>query len=320
MHHTCRSLLVVAVALALGSMLSGCTSAVPDSSPDKPDITVSVLPSEDSAGFFIALRDGLFAAHGLHVTYVPASTDSAEVIADQMAGDYDVTGESYVAYIEAAAHSHDRLRIFDEGSLLEQGSVALYTLPGSGVTSVNNLAGTYVGVDTMFGTDYLLDVSALTDRGQSPTSVNFVPVSLPDMENALKSGLINVATLPEPYAGQIAAETGAVELADLDSSSTQNFAVEGYAVTAAWAAEHPSTLAAFQTALEQGQEIADTQPAELQQAVAQYAGVSALNTALMQPEDFPLGVDVEQIQRVAGLMQEFDLLGAPFDVRSIIGG
>ena len=44
----------------------------------------------------------------------------------------------------------------------------------------------------------------------------------------------------------------------LDQGSTQDFPIQGYAVTAAWAKKYPNTLKAFTTALSQGQEIADT--------------------------------------------------------------
>src|SRR5271169_7082703 len=39
---------------------------------EAPDLNVAVVPAADSAGFFVALHKGLFAAHGLHVTFIPA--------------------------------------------------------------------------------------------------------------------------------------------------------------------------------------------------------------------------------------------------------
>jgi NitT/TauT family transport system substrate-binding protein len=314
-----RAGLSAAAFIVLGGMVSSCSGSGADAAPDKPDITVSVLPTADSAGFFIALRQGYFAAHGLNVTYVPAAANATDVIDAQLAGTYDVTGESYVSYIEAAAHSGDRLRIIEEGSVLAQNSVALYALQGSGITSVTSLNGAFVGVDTMFGTDYLLDVAALTDLGLPTNDVNFVPVNLSDMGDALRSHLIDVATLPEPYAASVEETSGAAEIANLDSSATTGFPEEGYAVTAAWATAHPSTLAAFDAALEEGQEVADTDEAAVQGAVGAFTGTSAAADALMSSETYPLGIDVARIQRVASLMQQFDLLGTSFDVRSIIG-
>ena len=41
---------------------------------EQPDLNVAVVPAVDSAGFFVALHEGLFAARGLHVTFIPAVT------------------------------------------------------------------------------------------------------------------------------------------------------------------------------------------------------------------------------------------------------
>jgi NitT/TauT family transport system substrate-binding protein len=297
---------------------AGCSASA--AAPEKPDLTVSVVPSADSAGFFIALQHGLFAAQGLRVTYVPASSDSALVVNRQVAGSYDITGESYVSYIQAAAHQHDRLRIIAEGSDTQPNAVALYTMPGSQVRTVAGLENSWVGVDAMFSTDYLLDVAALVDQGLSAANIRFVPVSLPDMGNALRSHLIDVATLPEPYATGVQETTGAVELADLDRGATQGFPTEGYAVTRAWAARYPNTLAAFLRALEQGQEIADSDEGAIEQAMETYTLTNRETAVAIAPETYPLGIDPTRIQRVANLMTQFGLLAQPFQVQSMITG
>ncbi len=66
------------------------------------------------------------------------------------------------------------------------------------------------------------------------------------------------------------AAVGLQELADLDQGATQDFPIQGYAVTAAWAQKYPSTLKAFTTALSQGQQIADTDRAAVEGAIEKY--------------------------------------------------
>lgn len=61
---------------------------------EKTTLNVAVLPAIDSAGFFVALHDGLFAQEGLTVRYSPAFGDS--VIGPQVKGQYDITGNNYV--------------------------------------------------------------------------------------------------------------------------------------------------------------------------------------------------------------------------------
>src|SRR5208282_137288 len=84
-------LLAAALTLVAGCTSSGAQVYAPV---EKPDITVAVVPTTDSTGFYIALHEGLFAAQGLHVTYVPAIS-AEDVINQQALGQIDVVGGNY---------------------------------------------------------------------------------------------------------------------------------------------------------------------------------------------------------------------------------
>ena len=55
-----RALLVTAVALGLAAGCSNAGGSANAARPEKPVITVAVVPAVDSAGFFVALDQGLF--------------------------------------------------------------------------------------------------------------------------------------------------------------------------------------------------------------------------------------------------------------------
>src|ERR1700733_7508207 len=105
---------------------------------EKPDLTVAVVPAVDSAGFFIALYQGLFKAQGLNVKFVPA-TSSETAIEDQVKGTYDITGGNYVSYIQAQRAGEANLDIFAEGSVMEAGAQTVYTMPDSPVKTLAGL-------------------------------------------------------------------------------------------------------------------------------------------------------------------------------------
>jgi ABC-type nitrate/sulfonate/bicarbonate transport system substrate-binding protein len=99
--------------------------------------------------------------------------------------------------------------------------------------------------------------------------------------------------------------------------------VQGCAVTRQWAAVHPATLAAFRAAFEQGQQIADTSRAAVEQAMEALPapfGLTKVQAAVMALDSYPVGpVDVTRLQRVADVMHQF--LGFPtFSVRQMTGG
>jgi NitT/TauT family transport system substrate-binding protein len=307
---------------------------------EEPDLNVAVVPAVDSAGFFVAWHEGLFAARGLHVHFIPA-VSSETVINAQALGEpsdrVDISCGNYVSYIQAqenydqgeratsvgAAMVAADLDIFAEGSDMEPGAQGLYVMPGSRIRTLADLEGKVIGVNAPGNILYLLAASVLADHGLKVSGVRFAYYPLPQMAAMLKAGKVSAAVLPEPFASQAEESMGVTPLADLDQGATAAFPVQGCAVTRQWAAAHPVTLAAFRAAFEQGQETADTSRSAVEQAMEALPaglGISRVTAAVMALESYPVGpVDAVRIQRVADVMQQF--LGFPaFNVRSMTGG
>jgi NitT/TauT family transport system substrate-binding protein len=322
-----RALLVTVGALALAAGCAGSrgTAAAPDL--EKPVLSVAVDPGMDSAGFFIALDQGLFKAQGLTVNFTaPASAEAA--IAGQVAGAYDITGGNYVSYIQAQQKGTADLDIFAEGSVMGPGTQDIYTMPGSPVTTLADLKGRTVEINAPDNISYLLTASVLTEHDISPASVHFATIPATEMPAELESGAVSAAVLPEPFSSDEEEAQGGVPLADLDQGATTSFPVEGYVVTKQWAAKNPHTLAAFYTALEQGQQIADvgrTAAESAMEGMPAPFGVSAATAAVMALDTYPVSdgpvgsVDEARLQRVVDVMQEF--LGFPaFNISSMLMG
>src|SRR5271170_570555 len=140
------AIVVFALAAGCASGGRGGNSAATSTGVEKPNLTVAVVPAVDSAGFFIALYDGLFKAQGLNVKFVPA-VSSETAIAEQVKGAYDITGGNYVSYIQAQQAGQADMDIFAEGSVMQPGAQALYAMPNSGITSLRSLEGKTVGIN-----------------------------------------------------------------------------------------------------------------------------------------------------------------------------
>ena len=288
--------------------------------PVRADLNVAVVPAADSAGFFVALHEGLFAARGLHVTFIPA-VSSETVIPEQAAGRIDVSCGNYVSYIQAQQARQVNLDIFAEGSVMEPGAQGLYTMPGSHIRTLAGLEGKVIGVNAPGNILYLLAASVLADHGLKVSGVRFAYYPLPQMAAELKAGKIAAAVLPEPFASQAELSLGVTLLADLDQGATNSFPVQGCVVTKQWAARYPGTLAAFRAAFEQGQEIADTSRPAVEQAMEALPaplGLTPVQAAVMALDSYPVGpVDAVRLQRVADVMHQF--LGFPrFNIRSML--
>src|ERR1700734_977750 len=244
----------LAIALLALSGCGGLAANAGSTSPNglqKTTLNVAVVPAVDSAGFFVALHEGLFKARGLTINYTPA-VSSDEVIDQQVAGQYDITGGNYVSYIQHYVNQHQQLEIIAEGSVMQEGTQAIYTMPNSKIKTLAGLKGHLLGINAPLNINYLLAASVLTENGIKLTQVRFpaAPIPFPVMAQQLAAGKIDAAAMPEPFATAAEQQYGAVQLADLNQGATEEFPIQGYVATRAWAAANPNTLKAFVTALE----------------------------------------------------------------------
>jgi NitT/TauT family transport system substrate-binding protein len=297
-------------------------------------VTVGAVPAMDSAGFFVAYDEGLFTKEGLKIDYSPA-VSSETAVAQQLAGKLDISAGNYVSYIQEAAQKHAPIEIISEGSVMQQGAQTILTMPSSHITSLSQLKGKLIGVNAPNNIDYLLDVSVLQENGIDPKDVEFPTakdkdfaatggaIPFPDMAKDLANGDMAAATMAEPFASIAEQQYGAVPLADLNQGATTDFPIEGYAVTKKWAAANPHTLQRFLAALSAGQEIADTNRAEVEKAFedlpnAPDGQVSKTIAAVMALNTYPIGIDETRLQRVADVMYQFGLLSSQYKVSNML--
>ena len=324
---------LIASAVAVVMLAAGCSSGGSGGGGrlplEKTNIVVDAFPAIDSAGLYIAQTEGLFAAQGLHVTIVPTPPippSTQDLINGQEQGKYDITAGDYVTYIEdqlgvGGAPKAD-LRIIAEASFLEPNVLALLVKGGSAISTISQLKNRVVSVNAPKDIGTLLIDSLLLEHGLRPNQVHFTNVPFPVVATTLTTpkSLVSASFVPEPFVSLDEAAKGLTELADLDQGSTQDFPIQGYAVTAAWAKKYPNTLKAFTTALSQGQEIADTNRAAVEAAIEHYLGIQQEDAAFISLPTFPLGVDPVRLQRVVNAMSRFGLLpqGTTFNISSMI--
>ncbi len=318
----------LAIALLALSGCGGLSANAGSTSPNglqKTTLNVAVVPAVDSAGFFVALHEGLFARQGLTIHYTPA-VSSEEVISQQLTGKYDITGGNYVSFITHYVVQHQPLEIVAEGSVMQQGTQAIYTMPGSKIKTLKELKGHLLGINAPLNINYLLAASVLTENGIRLNQVRFptAPIPFPTMAAALAAGKIDAAAMPEPFASAAEQQYGAVPLADLNQGATQNFPIQGYVATKSWVQQNPGTLRAFLAALSQGQEIADTSRGAVERAMEALKGpmngqIPPIVAAVMAVNIYPTSIDKVRIQRVADVMYQFGLLRSRFNVTPMIG-
>jgi NitT/TauT family transport system substrate-binding protein len=302
------------------------TSALPTSfgPAEKKTLNVGVVPAMDSAGFFVALHDGLFAKEGLTIDYTPA-TSSETAVKQQLQGQLDISAGNYVSYIEEAALNKAPIEVVAEGSVMQAGAQTIFVGPKSKIKTLDGLKGATVATNAPRNVDYLLAASVLQENGIKPASVHWStqPIAFPLVAGDLSAGKFDAAVLPEPFASIAEQQYGEIPLADLNQGASEQFPIEGYVVTKQWASENPNTLKRFLAALEVGQEISDSQRGAVESAfetlkAPQDGLVPKEIGAVMALDTYPIGVDAVRLQRVADVMEQFGLLPRQYDVSGML--
>jgi len=289
---------------------------------EKTHLVVDDFPSIDSAGLYIAEQKGLFAAQGLDVTIVPVFTSGQQTVNDIENGKADISSGDYVTYLDNELLDNAHLEIVGEASVLRPNQIVLFVKDGSKVEQLSQLEGKRVAVAGHDDIATLLIDSLLADNGVPSSKVILVPgTQLPADPALINAGVFTAAPIPEPFVSEGEQQFGLQELADLDQGGTENFPIQGFAVTTTWARQHPNTLKAFVTALDQGQQIADTNRAAVEQAIEQPPlKVAPGIAAVVALPEFPTAIDPTSLQRVLDDMIQFGFLtrkDASFTMSSI---
>ena len=286
--------------------------------PEKPDLVVAVVPAEANAGLYIAQAEGLFARAGLHVTIKPVVSAQA-VIPAMLHGSVDVDGGGYVTYILAQAKGITKMRILAAGFALGPHVNEIIARAGEHIQTPADLKGKTIAVNVLGNIGADLVYTSLASYGITPSQVHMVAMPFPAMPAALAAGKIDAAYETEPFVTEAVQKYGVQEVADMDSGATQDFPLTGYGVLASWAAKYPRTAAAFTKAIQQGNAIAATNLAVLQQVLAKALHLSPSITGVMATGTFPTSANAVQIQRVADLMLQYGQLKKRLNVKPMVG-
>jgi NitT/TauT family transport system substrate-binding protein len=299
---------------------AGCASTTTRHSAglEKKDLVVAAVPAEGAAGLYIAQDEGLFARAGLHVTIETTEDTNADIPA-LVHGSVDVLSGQYTTYIAADATGLARMRILAAGYALGPHVQEIMTQPGSAIRSAPRLKGATIAVNAINSVTSDLLYAALAPYGVTPAQVRVVAVPFPAMPAALAAGRVTAIYEVEPYVTEAAEHYGDVGVVDVDAGATQGFPINGYGALASWVAKYPHTAAAFTRAIQQGNTIAETDPAARQRAIAASLHLPAAVTAVMAAGTYPTVLEPGQIQRVADLMLRYGQLHRSFSVTSITG-
>ena len=325
---------VAIVAIGAAGTLAGCSAAegaanAATSQPEQRTITVDSVPVAEEAGLYVAQAQGFFAQQGLTVK-IKSITGGESSIPDLQTGRAQLVAGNYVSFILAQmAGSFNRrpvdMRLIAAGSEIQPGTEDLYVMPGSKYQTMADLARAHarIGLNTANDIGDVLLGATLSQAGYKLSDIRQVTPAggFPALLNMLPAGQVDAAWLPQPLGEMAEQRLGATPIAEFDQGSLADFPFTGYLGTAQWVKSHPNTVAAFLKALDEGQQLADTDRSAVETAMEKYLGIKPIIAATMSLDSYPLNMDVPQLQRVADSMFEFGLTPgakAPYQISDMI--
>lgn len=325
------SVLRIAPAVLLVAVLaSGCSGPGAGASGNGGRITVAAVPGIDTAPLRIAVQDGLFREHDLDVTVKDYPSLDAEFQA-LASGQAQIAAGDYTDFFYEQAADRVSLRLIADGYDAASNSVAILTLPGSGITTPRQLQGQSGGVATPpaqlapysaavpYSIQTLAAEEVLQNDGVSPSSVNWTQLQPQNMIEALRSGQVKAILTTEPYILEAEKQLGAVEVVNASVGVTSGLPMSGYFSLASYAHQNASAVQAFQSALDQAQSDC-AQRGPVQAVLSDLTGMSAGDASLITLGTYPASLNVSQVQRVATLMYDSGMISNPVSVSALTSG
>jgi NitT/TauT family transport system substrate-binding protein len=330
--------LAATIPVAILAGCSGASSGGGGGPLESSTIVIDAVPTADAAGLYIAQDDGLFAKQGLTVKIAPINGGEYGM-GDLQTGKAQLIEGNYVSFVLAqvagkfAAPDPTNpagppqplkpidMRIIADSSQMQPGNQALYVLSNSPYKTVADLAKDHakIGINSPNNIAQVLLGSLFEADGLPLGSLKQVvqPV-FPLMPAYLADHKIGAAWLPEPFGTEAQEKYGAVQLADLDQGSLENFPIGTIVGSAQWVKNNPGTIAAFLRAYDQGQQIADTNRSAVEKALVKWTQVSPLIAANMTLDSYPLAMDVPVMQRIPDAMYQFGVLKQHYNITDMI--
>lgn len=326
---------VVALAACSSGGSSGGVATGP--APEQSTIVLDAVPTADAAGIYLAQDNGYFKQQGLTVKIMPINggeygmgdlqTGKAQLIEGnyvsfilaQIAGTFAAPNPANPAQTEPAKPIN--MRLIANTSQMQAGNQALYVLPSSPYKTVQDLVRHHVavGVNTLHNIGSVFLGSLLASDGYRVSALRQSPQILPLMPMLLAQHKISAAWLPEPFGTEAQQQFGAVQLADFNQGSLQNFPIGTIAGNASWVQSHPNTVAAFLRAYNEGQQVADTNRAAVEAALVKHVPqLTKEIAATMTLDTYPLAMDVPVMQRVSDAMYQFGVIAKPYRIATML--
>jgi NitT/TauT family transport system substrate-binding protein len=298
--------------------------AIPAQAQEKKALKVSIIPIQDVAPLFAAIKEGYFRQQGLEIDTAPTA-GGAVGIPGLLAGAYDIVFTNVVSTVQARAQGLP-IRIIAPASSVGDGSqgdggAGIVVRKGEGIKGGADLAGKSLGVNTQKNIIWLYARAWVQKTGGDANKVTYREVPFPQMLDALRGKRVDAVFAVDPFVTIAKGDATLEFIASPYISVQPNLDVAQYVASEEFIAKNPETLKRFNAALQMGIGWVSKNlgSKELRELIAGYTKMNPELLAKMAPlGEPPRKVDLESIRKTMVQMKAHDLLTGDVNVEALV--
>jgi NitT/TauT family transport system substrate-binding protein len=210
------------------------------------------------------------------------------------------------------------LRILRENN--RAGPQGIYALPDSGIDKPEDLAGKRIAVNSLRNVQELTARAVLQAHGVDPSSLKFLELEPPEMQDALEQGNVDAAWLVEPFLTQATKTAHAKRIVGAFVGPTKNLPLNGRTTTEKFVKENPNTAAAFVRAMDAAMRKAVAQPKAVDQIIPTYTEIPAIVASQLSRPGLAEKSDLSDLKNLQDLMLRYKLLDEGVDLDEVVVG
>jgi NitT/TauT family transport system substrate-binding protein len=255
-------------ALLLAAVCGGCGSRPTEDGMDV--LRIGYIPIADCSQLYVALEKGFFAEAGIRPELV-SLPGGAKILEALGAGSLDVGFSNVISLLLARAAGIPFVSVAG-GPAQDAGhrDHAVLVRADSGITSVSDLAGRRIALNTRRNIDDLMVRLLLRKHAVQEDQVTFVEIPFPRMLSVLESGDVDAVAAIEPFVTLGARMSGNRVLTYNYLEIQPVTEISTYVVDRGWLERHRDLAVRLRNVLTRAAEYANEHPEEVRSILTRY--------------------------------------------------